>query len=115
MAQKSGKNYPKKGEIYWVDLDPTRGSETQKKRPALIVSSNKFNEHSNVVTVAPITSKVKKIYPFEVSINLSGKAGKVMLNQCRAVDKVRLGDKIENIDPIALPFVYDAIRLVFDL
>jgi len=115
MAQKTGKNYPKKGEIYWVALDPTIGSETQKKRPGLIVSSNKFNEYSKVVTIGPITSQVKKIHPFEVSVNVNGKAGKVMLNQCRAIDKARLGEKIDDIDPMVMPFVLDAIRLVFDL
>ena len=72
MAQKIGKNYPKKGEIYWVALDPSIGFETQKKRPSLIVSSNKFNEYSKVVTIAPITSEVKNIYPFEVTVNFNG-------------------------------------------
>jgi len=85
MAQMSGKknNFPRRGDIYWVNLDPTLGSETKKTRPALILSNNIGNEISNIIILAPITSKVKNVYPFEIKISLDGKAGKVMLNQCR--------------------------------
>ncbi|MGZ3634054.1 MAG: type II toxin-antitoxin system PemK/MazF family toxin [Parachlamydiaceae bacterium] len=91
----SGKLYPKRGEIYWVDLDPTIEGETQKLRPGLIVSNDIGNEVSQVIIIAPITSKVKNIYSFEVKIFLKGKPAKVMLNQCRAVDKSRLKAKID--------------------
>jgi mRNA interferase MazF len=51
--------FPRRGEIYWVNLEPTIGSETQKTRPGLIISNDIGNEMSNMVIIAPITSKIK--------------------------------------------------------
>ena len=58
---------PKHGEIYWVDLDPTIGSEINKIRPAVIISKDTGNEYGQRVIVAPITSTVKKVYPLYYS------------------------------------------------
>jgi mRNA interferase MazF len=111
----SGKNFPKRGEIYWADLEPTRGSETKKKRPGLIVSNDIGNELSNVVMVAPITSKAAKVYPFEVKLDLDGTPTKVMLNQCRALDKSRLQKKIGKASPETMQAIGEAIKLVFSI
>lgn len=108
-----GKRYPKRGEIYWVELDPARGGETQKTRPALVVSNDIGNEVSNVVMVAPITSKVRNIYPFEVKSSINDKPAKIMLNQCRAVDKSRIQKKISEADPLTMEAVTEAIKVVF--
>lgn len=111
----AGKKHPKRGEIYWVDLDPAIGGETKKNRPGLIVSNDIGNEVSFVVMVAPITSKIKNIYPFEVKTSLKGKPAKIMLNQCKALDKSRLGEKIGDIDHDTMRNVEEAIRIVFGL
>jgi len=113
----SGKNkdFPKRGEIYWVNLDPTVGAETKKIRPALIISNDIGNEASCVVMVAPITSQIKNVYPFEVKVTVSGKLGKIMLNQCRAVDKSRLTKKADVIDPETMKAVEEALKTVFGL
>ncbi len=55
-----------KGEIYLADLNPTVGSEISKTRPVLVVSNNINNEYAATVTILPITSTTKKIYPFEI-------------------------------------------------
>ena len=60
----------KRGEVYWVNLDPTIGSEIQKTRPAVIVSNNIQNKVSSRVVVIPITSKADKLFPFEAKISL---------------------------------------------
>lgn len=60
--------YPKKGEIYLVNFDPTIGSEVKKKRPALILSNDIHNQYSPLVTVAPLSSNTNKVYPFEVYV-----------------------------------------------
>lgn len=111
----SGKWYPKRGEIYWVNLDPAIGGETQKTRPGLIVSNDIGNEASQIVMVAPITSKVKNVYPFEVKATLNGKPAKIMLNQCKALDKSRLKDKIGNVDDAIMRHAEEAIKIVFGL
>jgi len=61
-------NFPKKGEIYLVSLEPVIGSEIGKSRPALILSNDANNEHADTVTVLPITSKTVKIYPFLIHL-----------------------------------------------
>ncbi len=112
------KKFPKRGEIYWVDLNPTVGSETQKMRPGLIISNDIGNEVSDIVIVAPITSKVKNIYPFEVYLpvkqeNETTKQGKAMINQCRAVDKSRLKKKLGDVPQEVMKAVDEAIKIVF--
>lgn len=111
----SGKNFPQRGDIYWVDLEPTRGGEIQKIRPGLIVSNDIGNEVSSVVMVAPITSKIKQVHSFEVKTTIDGKPAKIMLNQCRAVDKSRLLKKLDQIDWEVMQAVEEAIKVVFAL
>jgi len=87
-------DFPKRNEIWLVSLEPVKGREIGKTRPALVVSNNRNNEFSGTVTVLPITSKTEKLYPFEVflskeEINLS-KDSKIKANQIRTVDKRRL-------------------------
>ena len=111
----NGNLFPRRGEIYWVDLDPAKGRETQKTRPGLVLSCNIANQHSDLIMIAPITSKLKIIYPFEVQTILDEKPAKIMLNQCRAVDKVRLLRKMGKIGSNIMDQVEDAIRIVFGL
>lgn len=111
----SGKPFPRRGEIYWADLEPAKGGETKKTRPALIVSNDIGNETSKIVMIAPITSKIFRIYPFEVEITLDNKKAKIMLNQCRAVDKSRLGKKIGEVDRLTMKAIEEAIKLVFSI
>lgn len=112
----SGKrSFPRRGEIYWVDLEPTRGAETKKKRPGLIVSNDIGNEVSAIVQIAPITSKVKNVYPFEVKTDVNGREAKIMLNQSRAVDKSRLFEKLGEVAPNTMRLVDEALKTVFAL
>jgi mRNA interferase MazF len=111
----SGKKHPKRGEVYWVEFDPSVGKETQKTRPGLIVSNDIGNEFSDIVMIAPITSKIDRLYPVEVKITLDGKQGKIMLNQCKAIDKSRLKAKLGSIDSDTMKSAEEAIKIVFAL
>ena len=104
-----------RGDVYWVNLDPTVGTETKKRRPGLIVSSNIGNSNSSRVIIAPITSNVKKIYPFEVLLKSNDKQGKAMLDQIRAVDKRRLSGFFFRASDDEMLKVNQAIKLVLDL
>lgn len=85
----------RRGDIFWVDFDPSKATEIQKKRPSLVCSHDILNENSSRIIVAPITSNLKKIYSFEFPIrDHSSVEGKVMLDQIRSIDKSRLGKKI---------------------
>lgn len=106
----------KRGQIYWVALDPTLGAEIQKTRPALVVSNDIGNVHSPLVTVLPITSKADHISPFEVPLRagqggLKG-GGKIKANEIRTIDKKRLrGKPVGHLDPGTIVVVNDAIKI----
>lgn len=78
-----------RGEIWLVTLDPTVGSEIRKTRPCLILSPPEMHDHLHTVIVAPMTTGNRPA-PFRVSIAFQRKNGLVLLDQIRALDKVRL-------------------------
>lgn len=109
-------SYPRRGEIYWVSLDPAIGSEIAKTRPALIISNDTGNQFADRVIVAPISSgSTDKTYPFEVFLPAAEaglpKASKVLLDQIRTVDKQRLGHRVGALTGKRMEEVNRAIRL----
>ena len=109
----------KKGDIYLVNFDPTVGVEVQKTRPAVIVSNNINNLNSPIVSISPITSSVTRVYLFEVLIskNIGGliKKSKIMINQTRAVDKIRLIKKLGTLPDAIMKKVNAALILHYEL
>lgn len=109
-------SYPQRGEIYWVNLDPTVGSEIAKTQPAVIISNNIGNQHADRVIVAPITTAHNaKVYPFEVLLE-TGEGGvaqtsKILLDQIRTVAKARLGSRLGMLPAARIEEVNRAIRL----
>jgi mRNA interferase MazF len=72
----------RRGDIFWVNLEPAIGSEANKRRPCLIVSNDVNNRAASTITVAPITSKVSRVYPFEVLLEgILDRPGKVQAQQ----------------------------------
>jgi mRNA interferase MazF len=108
-----------RGDVFLVNFDPTVGAEARKTRAAVIVSNNVNNAHSPLVSIAPITSNVKKVYSFEVEV--PAKTGglktrsKIMPNQTRAVDKIRLLKKMGHLPPAIMDRIDDALKLHYDL
>jgi mRNA interferase MazF len=86
-----------RGEVYWVNLDPTVGSEIQKTRPALVVSPDDLNAALPRVIVAPITSAGQRL-GCRPEVTFQKKSARILLDQLRRVDKVRLGKKMGKID-----------------
>ena len=88
MEKKSGKSsyVPDRGDIVWIDLDPSRGSEIKKTRPALVVSPFSYNKKASLALLCPITSH-KKGYPFEVEIPSKGDiTGVILADQVKSLD-----------------------------
>jgi mRNA interferase MazF len=85
-------------DVFLVNLDPTVGSEIKKTRPCLIVSPDEMNRHIATVIVAPMTTK-GQAYPSRIACEFEGKAGHVVLDQLRTVDKRRLIRRLGQIDP----------------
>ena len=86
----------KRGEVYWVNLDPTIGTEIRKTRPALIISPDDMNAILPRVIVAPLTSKGQPL-GCRPEVEFKGKPSRILLDQIRTVDKQRLGAKMGEI------------------
>lgn len=87
----------KRGEVYWVNLDPTIGTEIKKTRPALIVSPDDMNTALPRVIIAPLTSKGQPL-GCRPEVEFAGKSARILLDQLRSIDKSRLAGKMGEID-----------------
>ncbi len=84
-------------EVYLINLDSTIGSEIKKTRPCVIISPNEMNKHISTLIIAPLTS-TKRNYPTRINCKVQGKAGQIVLDQIRTVDKKRLIKKIDTLN-----------------
>ena len=109
-----------RGEIRLVDLDPTRGSEADKRRPAIIVSNDGANSMAarlgrGVVTIVPVTSTVDRVHPFQVLLAASEtglpRDSKAQAEQVRSVDVERLGSVVGHLSGPLVEALDDALRL----
>ncbi|XKH58420.1 type II toxin-antitoxin system PemK/MazF family toxin (plasmid) [Citricoccus nitrophenolicus] len=113
-----------RGEIRVVDLEPVRGSEANKRRPAVLVSNDRANLTAarlgrGTVTIVPVTSNTDRVFPFQVLIP-SGESGlsrdsKAQAEQVRSVDIARIGPAVGNTPPDILQQIDEALRLHLDL
>lgn len=86
-----------RGEVWWVNFEPSRGGEIKKTRPAIVVSNDASNRHLNRVQVVPITSNVSKLYPSEAYMQVLSKQAKAMADQIMTISKERLLKKMDRI------------------
>jgi mRNA interferase MazF len=109
----------RRGEVHEVDLDPGRGSEAKKRRPAVIVSNDGANEVAErlgrgVITVVPVTSNVERIYPFQTLLLASGtglpRDSKAQAEQVRSVDVARVGALLGVVPRVVMAQVDEALR-----
>jgi mRNA interferase MazF len=105
----------KRGEVWWVNFDPSVGTEIQKVRPAVIVSNTIANNRMPRVVVVPITSNVERIFKCHFRVNVKGRPGKAMVDQILAADKSRLKGYICSLSDAEQRDMDDALRLHFDL
>ncbi len=103
---------PKRGEVYLVALDPTRGREIRKTRPCVVVSPDEINAYLRTVIVAPLTSSGQK-YPFRVSCRFVRKSGQVVLDQLRTVDRERLVRHLGRLSPVTFAQVLGTLQEMF--
>lgn len=110
----------RRGEIRVVELDPGRGSEASKRRPAIIVSNDGANAAAarlgrGVITVLPITSNIRRIYPFQVRLPAAATGlrqdSKAQAEQVRSVAVERLGERIGLVPAAIMLQIDEALRL----
>jgi mRNA interferase MazF len=109
----------RRGDIYWVDLEPARGSEADKVRPAVIVSNDAANRAADrtgrgAVTVVPVTSNTSRVLPFQVLLPAADSGlsadSKAQAEQVRAVAADRLRSRIGELSVATLRQLDDALR-----
>ena len=90
----------KRHEIRWTTLDPTRGAEMAKTRPAVIVSLDALNRVLPTVTVCPLTTELHPAWRSRLQVRCGGRPAEVAVDQIRTVSKARLGDKIGSLSRV---------------
>ncbi|PZO11805.1 MAG: type II toxin-antitoxin system PemK/MazF family toxin [Leptolyngbya foveolarum] len=104
-----------RGEVWWINFDPSVGGEIKKERPAVIVSNNAANRNLNRVQVVPLTSNTSRIYPSEALVTLQGRPSKAMADQLTTVSKKRMRKKAGELTPEEIAAVELAVRVQLGL
>ena len=103
---------PTRGDVYLIELDPTRGSEIRKTRPCLVVSPDELNQHLRTVIVAPMTTG-EQAYPWRVRCRFRERTGFVAIDQLRTVDSTRLVKRLGRVSPGTLSAVLAILQEMF--
>ncbi|WKS94422.1 type II toxin-antitoxin system PemK/MazF family toxin [Riemerella columbina] len=99
-------------DVFFIDLNPTIGSEINKIRPCVVISPKEMNRALNTVIIAPLTSTIKN-YPMRVNCIVQEKQGQIALDHLRSVDKTRLKNKIACLDEQAQNKVVETLIAMF--
>ena len=102
----------RRGDVWLACLDPTQGAEIRKTRPCLVVSPPEIHDFLRTALIVPMTSKGFPA-PFRISIDFSGKAGLLLLDQIRVVDKSRLVKRLGAVEDNILKTALDTLQELF--
>lgn len=109
------KLYEKRGEIWWINFDPSVGQEVSKKRPGIVVSNDISNKYLGRYQVVPLSTQINKLYPSETLVKVKGKDNKAMADQLSTVSELRFMEKIGKVSNQELKEKERIIRLQLDL
>ena len=105
----------RRGEVYWVDLEPTRGGEIGKRRPGVVVSNEGAIQAANRVQVVPLTSNTARVRAWEALVTVEGRRQKALADQIRTVAKERLIGRLGALTVADLRSVEQALRVQLGL
>ena|SRR5436190_11733295 len=106
---------PRRGEVWWVRLDPTLGSEIAKTRPCVILSGNVFNRLRRTVVVLPLSTSPQPSAPLLVPVRCDGREVVAVTDQIRAIAKKRLDRRMGELLSEDLQAVEQGVREVLEL
>lgn len=102
----------RRGDVFLVSLDPARGGEIQKTHPSIVVSPDELNSYLRTFIVAPLTT-VGHSYPFRIPCRFEGRAGYVVIDQIRTVDRERLVRRLGKLSPSTLGNILAILQEMF--
>lgn len=105
----------KRGDIWWVSLDPTQGSEIKKTRPCVVLTHDTMNRLRRTVIVVPLSTAAKPHPPITIPVSCQGMSAVAVVDQIRAVAKHRLKSKLETLSPDELDEVCQAVSSILEL
>jgi mRNA interferase MazF len=106
---------PRRGEIWWVALDPVLGSEIAKTRPCVVLSRDTVNELRRTVVVVPLSSSPLPHPPIHVAVRCAGKPAVAVVDQIRAISKQRLSRRVGVLSEEEIESITDALQQILDL
>ena len=106
---------PRRGDVYWVNVDPVVGTEIRETRPAVVVSNDSCNRYGTRVVVLPITSSVDSLYPGEAMVEVKGKPARALGDQVRSIDKSRLRARVGRLTAEEMSRIDEALAITLDL
>ena len=105
----------RRGEIYWVTLDPTIGGEIRKTRPAIILSNNAANRTLNRVVMVSLTTNAGRLFPGEALVDVRGQQQKALASQLGTVSKERVGSYVDYLSQADIEELGKAVAFQLDL
>lgn len=102
----------RRGDVFLITLDPTRGEEIRKTRPCVVISPDELNAHLHTFIVAPLTTG-SHLYPFRIPCRFQGRSGHIVLDQIRTVDHERMVRKLGKIPSSTLEQVLAILQEMF--
>jgi mRNA interferase MazF len=103
-----------RGDVYWVDLNPTKGSEI-KKRPCVIISASPINRARNTIIVVPLSTAARVRPPIVIGVECLGKKVAAVCDQIRTVDKSRLSESAGHLSEKDMDTLDESLRQILTL
>ena len=104
-----------RGEVWWVSLDPTQGSEIKKTRPCVVLTHDTLNQLRRTVVVMPLSTAAKSHPPITIPVTCQGRPAVAVIDQIRAVAKHRLKSKLETMTRSDLDAIGSAISTILEI
>jgi mRNA interferase MazF len=105
----------KRGDVWWVSLDPTQGSEIKKTRPCVVLTHDTLNRLRRTVVVIPLSTAANPHPPITIPVTCEGRSAVAVVDQIRAVAKHRLKSRVETLSVDELDEVCQAVSLILEL